>query len=46
MGILFIPQGLDEYGEPQWNDIDRREPKNLERNLSQSHFAYHKSHMD
>jgi hypothetical protein len=26
--------------------IDRRKPKNLEKNLSQSHFVHHKSHMD
>jgi hypothetical protein len=22
-GLLFIPQIICEYGEPQWNDIDR-----------------------
>jgi hypothetical protein len=23
-GLLFIPQVMKEYGEPRWNDIDRR----------------------
>jgi hypothetical protein len=31
MGLLFIPQMIYEYGEPQWNDIDRGKPKNLEK---------------
>jgi hypothetical protein len=34
MGLLFIPQVICEYGEPWWNDIDRRKPKNSEKNLS------------
>jgi hypothetical protein len=32
--------------EHGWNDIDRGKPKYSERNLSQCHFVYHKSHMD
>jgi hypothetical protein len=32
--------------EPRWNDIDRGEPKNLERNVFQCHFVHHKSRMD
>jgi hypothetical protein len=46
--ILFVPQmiGLYEYGERRWNDIDRRKPKNSEKNLSQCQFVHHKSHMD
>jgi hypothetical protein len=35
-----------EYGERRWNDIDRGNPKKSEKNLSQSHFIKHKSHMD
>jgi hypothetical protein len=32
--------------EQRWNDIDRGKPKDSEKNLSQCHFVYHKSHMD
>jgi hypothetical protein len=32
--------------EHRWNEIDRGKPKYLERNLSQCHFVYHKSHID
>jgi hypothetical protein len=35
-----------EYGEPWWNDIDRGKPNNSEKNMSQFHFVYHKTHMD
>jgi hypothetical protein len=45
-GLLFIPQMIYEYGELRLNDIDRRKPKNSEKNLSQCHFVRHKSHMD
>jgi hypothetical protein len=27
-----------EYGEPRWNDIDRRKPKNSEENLPHNHI--------
>jgi hypothetical protein len=33
-GFLFIPKVIYEYGEPQWNDIERRKSKNSEKNLS------------
>jgi hypothetical protein len=35
-----------EYGEQWWNDTDRENQKNLEKNLSQCHIFHHKSHMD
>jgi hypothetical protein len=28
-----------ESGEPWWNDINRRKPKNLEKDLSQCHLS-------
>jgi hypothetical protein len=43
---LLIPQLKIENGEQQWNDINRENPKNLEKNLSQYHFVHHKSHME
>jgi hypothetical protein len=45
MGLLFIPW-IYKYGEPWWNDANRRKPKNSKKNLSQCHFVHHKSHMD
>jgi hypothetical protein len=45
-GLFFIPQVIHEYEEPRWNDIERRQPKSSETNLSHSHFVYHKSHTD
>jgi len=44
-GLLFIPQIKYEYGEPRWNDIDRRKQE-LEENLSQCHLNHYKSHMN
>jgi hypothetical protein len=35
----------DENGA-WWNDIDRKNPKFWERNLTQYHFVHHKSHTD
>jgi hypothetical protein len=35
---VYSSDGIYENGEPQWNDTYREEPKNLERNLSQSNF--------
>jgi hypothetical protein len=32
--------------EHRWNEIDRGKPKYSAKNLSQCHFAHHKSHMD
>jgi hypothetical protein len=32
--------------EQQWDEIDRGKPKYSGKNLSQSHFVHHKSHMD
>jgi hypothetical protein len=37
---------LYEFRERRWNDIDRENPKNSEKNLSQCHLVHHKSHMD
>jgi hypothetical protein len=31
-----------EWGEPQWNDIDRGKLKNLKKNVSQCHFVHKK----
>jgi hypothetical protein len=45
-GLLFNPQVIYEYVESRWNDTDRGEPKNPERNLSQCHAVHHKSQMD
>jgi hypothetical protein len=45
-GPIVYPQVTYDYGEPQWNDIDRGKPKNSEKNLSQSHFIHDKSHID
>jgi hypothetical protein len=44
--VLFIPQIIYEYGEPQWNNIHSRKSKNSGKNTSQCHFVNHKSHMD
>jgi hypothetical protein len=32
--------------EQRWNDTDRGKPKDLKKNLSQCHYACHKSHTD
>jgi hypothetical protein len=45
-GLLFIPQVIYEYRELRWNGIDRRKPKNSERNPYQCHVVHYKSHMD
>jgi hypothetical protein len=42
----YVVPRLYEFGERRWNDIDRGKQKNSEKNLSQCHFAHHKSHMD
>jgi hypothetical protein len=40
------PHMIYEYGKPRWNDTDRENPKNSEKNLYQCHFFHHKSHVD
>jgi hypothetical protein len=37
---------IQEYGDPWWNDTDRRKPNNSAKNLSQHPFVQHKSHMN
>jgi hypothetical protein len=36
--LYFIHQMLYKYGQPRWNDTDRVEPKNSEKNPSKSHM--------
>jgi hypothetical protein len=43
-GLLFILQIIHEYGEPWWDDIDRRKPKNSEKDLC--HFVHHTFYME
>jgi hypothetical protein len=45
-GLLFIPKMIYEYGQPRWNDIDRRKQKTSDKDLSHYHLALHKSHTD
>jgi hypothetical protein len=45
LGLLFISHMIQESGEPKWNDMDRENLKNSERNLSQCRFVHQKSHM-
>jgi hypothetical protein len=45
-GLAIILQITYEYGEQWQKDTDRGKPKNLEKNLSQCHYAHHKSHME
>jgi hypothetical protein len=45
-GLLFIPQMMYGYGEPWWEDIDRKKPNNSENNLLQCHFVHHICDMD
>jgi hypothetical protein len=45
-GLVIILQITHEYGEQWQKDTERRKPKNLEKNLSQCHYAHHKSHME
>jgi hypothetical protein len=35
-----------EYGEPEWNDIDRGKPNNSKKSLSYCHFIPPRTHMD
>jgi hypothetical protein len=45
-GLLFIPQMIYTYGEPRWNDTDRRKPKTSEKTQSWCQFVHHKSKID
>jgi hypothetical protein len=45
-GLLFISQVIYEYEQPRWNDIDRKNPKNSEKGLSQYHFVHQKPYMN
>jgi hypothetical protein len=42
VGVLFIPQMMYEYGEPRWNDIDRKtkDRHGCDRNLEQDMINY------
>jgi hypothetical protein len=42
-GLVFVGQVIYEHGQPRWNDTDRTNPKNSDKNLSQCHFVHHKS---
>jgi hypothetical protein len=33
-GLLFISQAINEYGQPQWNDIEKGQPNISDKNLS------------
>jgi hypothetical protein len=35
-----------EFVEPQWNNIDRGKPKNLEEYMFQCHSVHHNSYVD
>jgi hypothetical protein len=42
---MFIPQMICEYGEPQWNDTDKKSKGLGEKPVSVP-IVHHKSHMD
>jgi hypothetical protein len=44
--IVHPPDDTWVNMEHRWNDIDRENPEDLERNLSQRHFIHHKSHIN
>jgi hypothetical protein len=44
MSLLFIPQVIYEHGEPWWNDTDKGQQKNTEKNLSKCHFFHQTFH--
>jgi hypothetical protein len=44
MGLLFIPQMIYGYRDTMIL-AGKKKTKNLEKNLPQCHFVYHKSHM-
>jgi hypothetical protein len=46
ISILRIPQIIWVWRVTVVWYVDRRKPKNSEKNLSQCHFVHHKSHMD
>jgi hypothetical protein len=46
MGLLFIPQMIYEYGEPQWNDTDNGNPENSEKILKTTLPAINRTWID
>lgn len=45
-GPIAHPASDARVSMKQWSDTDKGKPKNSARNLFQSYFAHHKSHLD